>query len=239
MYELSNVPVIDKSVKIPLSEYEERCTKLRKIMEERKIDIGIVYATPYMTGDVLYLTGYDTAVENASALITQDKLFVLAGPEGSYMARQNVKYGEYRIVEELQIPSEEYVNTPSEPIRDIIKEIFPGEIKRIGLLTRGDVMTLDCIKMIKENVPGNVEFVDAGDILYYMRVNKSVNELAVLRIANRITIEAIKAMCESIEDGMTELEVTAVGDYVMKRMGAASYGFDTFLLLHRKSLKRS
>jgi Xaa-Pro aminopeptidase len=229
MYDLSKIPVIDKTVRIPVSEYGQRCEKLRKVMAERNIDIGLAYATQCMPGDVLYLTGYDSNIENSCLLITQDKLFVLVGPEGSYMARQNVKYGDYRIVEELQIPTEEYVNTPSTPARDIIHEIHPGKIKTIGLLTRGDVLTLDCVKMIKDNVPDDVKFVEAGDIIYNMRVFKSVNELAVLRVANRITIEGVKAMCESIEDGMTELEVTAVGDYVMKKMGAYAFGFDTFL----------
>lgn len=229
MYDLNNIPQIDRSVRIPQGEFEQRCAKLRKNMEARKIDIGLCYATPYMPGDVLYLSGYDSNLENSALLITQDKLFVLVGPEGSYMARQNVRYGEYRIVEELQIPTEEYINTPSVPMKDIIHEIFPGELKRVGILTRGDVITVDTVNMVKDNVSKSVEFVNAGDIIYHMRVFKSPAELAVLRISNRITIEAVKAMCESIEDGMTELEVTAIGDYVMKKMGAYAYGFDTFL----------
>lgn len=229
MYDLNNIPKIDRSVIIPTSEFEERCTKLRKVMAERKIDIGLAYGTPYMPGDVLYLSGYDSNLENSALLITQDKLYVLVGPEGSFQARQMVRYGEYRIVEELQIPTEEYINTRSMPMRDIIHEIFPGELKRVGILSRGDVITLDAVNMVKENVPDNVEFVNAGDIIYNMRVFKSPAELAVLRVSNRIAIEAVKAMCESIEDGMTELEVTAIGDYVMKTMGAYAYGFDSFL----------
>ena len=235
MYDLSKIPSVDRTVAIPMSEYAQRCAKLRKIMAERKIDLGVAYATPYMPGDVLYLTGFDTAVENATVLITQDKLFVLAGPEGSYVARAHIQHGEYRIVEELQIPTEEYVNTPSIPLKDVIKEIFPGELKKVGFLTRPDVITVDAVNMIKENMASGVEFEDDGDILYYMRFEKSPAEMAVLRVSNRICIEAVKAMCESIEDGMTELEVTAVGDYVMKKMGAYAYGFDSFLTSGERS----
>jgi Xaa-Pro aminopeptidase len=233
-YKLNSIPNVDLSIKIPSSEYKQRCKKLRDEMVKRNIDIGVVFGTPYMPGDVLYLTGFDTAVENATALITQDKLFVLCGPEGSYVARAHIINGEYKIIQELQIPTEEYLNTPTLPIKSVISEIYPGKIKRIGILTRPDVITVDALEMVKKAIPG-AEFIDSGDILYGMRFMKSPAEFAVLRVSNRICIEAVKAMCESVKPGVTELEVTAVGDYVMKKMGAYTYGFDSFLTAAERS----
>jgi len=234
-YDLNKIPSIDISVKIPDSEYVERCKKLRQEMAKRNIDIGVVFGTPYLPGDVLYLTGFDTAVENAMAIITQDKLFVLCGPEGSYVCRAHIRNGEYRIIQELQIPSEEYLNTPSVPIKSVIKEIYPGKIRNVGVLTRPDIMTIEALEMIKKAIGDEANYIDASDILYYMRFIKSSAELAVLRVSNRICIEAVKAMCESVEPGVTELEVTAVGDYVMKKMGAYAYGFDSFVTAGERS----
>lgn len=233
-YDLNKIPSIDLSVKIPTSEYVERCEKLREEMSERNIDIGIAFGTPYLPGDVLYLTGFDTAVENSTVLITLDKLYILCGPEGSYVCRAHIINGEYRIIQELQIPGEEYVNTPTVSIKSVISEIYPGKIKRVGILTRPDIITVDAAEMIKKALP-DAEFVDASDILYYMRFIKSSAELAVLRVSNRICIEAVKAMCESVKPGIRELEVTAVGDYVMKKMGAYAYGFDSFVTAGERS----
>jgi Xaa-Pro aminopeptidase len=234
-YDLANVPKADITVKIPDSEYAARCQELRKTMLERNLDIGFVFGTPYLPGDVMYLTGFDTAVENATALITQDKLFVLCGPEGSYVCRAHLRHGDYRIIQELQIPSEEYVNTPTVPIKSVIKEMHPGKIIRVGILTRPDVMTLDTLEMMKKAVGSDAEFIDASDILYSMRFYKSPAELAVLRVSNRICIEAVRAMVESVKPGMHEFEVTAVGDYVMKKMGAYAYGFDSFVTAGERS----
>jgi len=227
-YDLKKIPIVDTSVKIPYSDYVKRSEELREKMAERKIDVGLAFGTPYLPGDVMYLTGFDTAVENAIALISKDKLIVIVGPEGSYPCRENIKYGEYRTVQELQIPTEEYLNTKSIPIKDVISELYPGKVNRVGILTRPDIITIDAVEIIKEAIP-SAEFLNESDILYNMRYIKSIAELAMLRISNRITIEGVKAMCESVEIGMTELELTAIGDYVMKSMGAYNFGFDSFI----------
>lgn len=234
-YDLSKVPSVDINAEIPAEEFRERVKSLRAEMARRGLDIGFAYATPYMPGDVLYLTGFDTTVENATLLISQDKLFVLCGPEGSYVCRSELRYGEYRIVDEFKIPTEEYVNTPTVSIRSVIDELTAGKIKKAGILTRPDVITVETIHVMRTVLGNDVEFVDAGDILYGMRFVKSANEQAILRISNRICIEAVKAMIESVKPGMREFEITAVGDYVMKKMGAYAYGFDSFVCSGERS----
>lgn len=231
-YDLNKIPKIDKTVCIPAEEYEARARNLRRQMDEMGVDIGIAYGTPHMPGDIVYLCGYDAQLENTIILVSQDKLYVLVGPEGYINAVQNCKYGEIRPIKEMQIPLEDYPITPMVSVAEILAEMFPTKKpKRAGILTKDDVMTTGCLELMRKNLDPSVDFIDASDILYYdLRFYKSVNEQNVLRVSNRICGEAVKAMVESVEPGMTELEVTAVGDYVMKSMGAACYGFDSFLL---------
>lgn len=228
-YDLSKIPTVDVSVKIPKSDYEARCAKLRSEMEKRGIDIGFTFGSPFMPGDVMYLTGYDPVLENNMVMISKDKVFLLCGQEGSYCARFHIMNGEIKIILEMNIPTEEYINTGSTTVKDLIKEVTPHGVKRIGILTREDVFSVDALNSIKNAAGSMVDFVDASDIIYNMRFEKSIAEQAVLRVANRISIEAVKAMCESVEPGMREFEVMAIGDYVMKKMGATCLGFDSFI----------
>lgn len=231
-YDLSKVPKVDTSICIPKEEYAARVKELRRKMAERSLDIGILYSNPYMPGDVMYFCGYDPQLENPIALVSQEKFILLTGPEGSNNAAEQLTYGEIRVPVEMNMPDEDYPNFYDKynKLEDIIDELHPGKIRRVGLLTRSDVMAMNVLEMLRPYFR-DADIVDASDIVYYqMRFLKSVNEMAVQRISNQICAEGLKAMIESLEEGMTELELTAVGDYVMKRMGASVYGFDTFLL---------
>ncbi len=230
-YDLATVPKIDTTVTIPAAEYGRRVAQLRRRMAELRVDIAYAFATPCMPGDVFYLSGYDAPVETSILLVSQDKLFVLAGPEGARYAQEMVKFGEVRILSEMQIPLEDYPLIKVWNLADVLKELAGGRVDRVGVLTKGDVVTLDANALIKKVVGPEAEFVDISDVLYYeMRYYKSRAEQEVLRVSNRICAEAVRAMCEVVEPGMTELEVTAYGDYVAKSMGAYGYSWDGFIL---------
>ena len=229
-YDIGKVPKVDTRVKIPEEEFADRVRKLRQRLEKSNVDIGIVYGTPHMPGDVLYLSGYDPQLENTIVLVSQEKLFLLGGPEGARYAEEMLRFGEIRVLSELQIPLEDYPLIRIWDLRDVGKELVSGRITRAAILTRDDVMTTGVMSLMQKVLGKEVEFVDASDILYDMRFIKSVNEQAVLRVSNRICIEAVRAMVEVTEPGMRELEITAYGDYVMKNMGAYGYGFDSFIL---------
>jgi Xaa-Pro aminopeptidase len=230
-YDLTRVPNADRTVTIPKEEYAQRVEKLRKRMLELHVDIAYGFATPCMPGDVFYLSGYDPQVENSLVLVSQEKLFVVAGPEGARYAQEMVKFGAVRVLSEMQIPLEDYPLIRIWSLDDVVQELTSGKVARVGVLTKGDVLTMDAQALMKKVMGPKVEFVDISDVLYYeMRYYKSRAEQAVLRVSNRICAEAVRAMCEAVEPGMTELEVTAYGDYVTKTMGAYGYSWDGFIL---------
>jgi len=72
--------------------------------------------------------------------------------------------------------------------------------------------------------PGS-EIADLDPILDDMRLIKSVNEIALIREATRISTMAIAEGMKSARPGMYEYEVEAVADYVFKRHNAMGIGY--------------
>lgn len=72
--------------------------------------------------------------------------------------------------------------------------------------------------------PGS-EIADLDPILDDMRLVKSVNEIALVREATRISMLAIAEGMKSARPGMYEYEVEAVADYVFKRHNAMGIGY--------------
>ncbi|MCL4415280.1 MAG: M24 family metallopeptidase [Actinobacteria bacterium] len=225
------LPKIDTTIKIPKGEFETRIKKVQNELYRRKIDFGIAYGTPIIPGDVLYLSGYDVHLESSSAIIiSPTKMFVLGGPESVGCAQESMRAGEWRNLKEFQLSWEDYPQARFSPLREVIDEaVEKKNVKRVGMLTSADIMSVDWLELVKRNTDKNAEFLNATDILAEARYIKSKNELELIRLSNKIAIEAIKIMIEVIEPGMRELEVAAYGDYVAKSMGAYNYGYDTLV----------
>ncbi|MEK6569972.1 MAG: M24 family metallopeptidase [Bacteroidota bacterium] len=67
------------------------------------------------------------------------------------------------------------------------------------------------------------------DLLRRIKYEKSLTELKIMSIANKIADAAFLGMLSVLEPGITELDVAAVGDYIMKRLGARRTGFPTIV----------
>lgn len=70
-----------------------------------------------------------------------------------------------------------------------------------------------------------LEVLDAGDVVRQMRARKSAAELALLRKAIAITIEAHREAMRALEPGMNEFELEALVEYTFRRNGADRPGF--------------
>jgi len=231
MKDIKDLPEIDITKKIPKAEFEARVKSLQSELDRRNIDLGIAYSSPLVPGDVFYLSGYDPHLEvSAAILISPFKMIVLGGPESVEYARESMRAGEWRYLKEFQLSWEDYPQAEFSSLKDVIDEVMEGKnVKRAGILTTKEIISVDWMELVKKNINENVEFVDATDILAEARYIKSENEQELIRIANKISAEAIKNMIEVIKPGMRELEVAAYGDYVCKLMGAYNYGYDTLV----------
>jgi len=217
---------------ITAEEYEKRIQNVQKEIEKRNIDLGIIYCTPNKPGDLLYLTGIDPNVFDAGAIITREKLFVLGGFETHEFAMDTMKAGEYKIIEGYDVVGD-WPGVKFNKIEDVLKEASP-KIKKLGLLTSKDVISIGFLEKITQELSG-VEVVDATDIIANLRYIKSEMEQNIIKASNVINTEAMKKMIDTLSPGLRELEIASEGDYIIKKLGARSYGFDVVVLSGKRA----
>jgi Xaa-Pro aminopeptidase len=222
----------DLEFDIPTSEYKERVKKVQKILAERGIDVAYASGTPFIPGDVFYLSGYDAMCpeNNTMSIISPTKAYLCTGPEGLEVAREMIRACELINLEELKVQHEDYPYSKFRSLRDIMYEATGGKkIKKVGKLTFDTIGTVHVQNLIEQSIKDEFEIVDATDILYEMRFIKSDNELKLLKIGFKICAEAIKKVVEAIKPGVRELEVAAIADYVHKYMGCSAQAFETIV----------
>lgn len=224
---------IDLSVHISNEEFIERQKKVQKELKRRDIDVGIFFFYREMPGDGLYLTGYDPTIERSAGFIGQSGgPAILAGPEAGLVAKEAGKGKRVTVafVEDFAIPDEHYEGAVYHTFEKLLKTTAGKDsIKTIGLLTGKDLIPVSLLENLKNSVDGRVEFVNAEDILKEMRLEKSESEFACMKQANIIACAAMRAALAVIKPGLRESQIAAVGDYVMKSLGARGYGVESIV----------
>ncbi len=223
---------IDYDFEIPASEYELRVARTRKVMKERKLDLAFSYGTETFPGDVLYLSGFDINIEVGSiVLLSQDDMFLLTGPEAGGAAQLDTRCGEPRMVWELAAPDLDYDRVPGvTTIKGCIDDMFgKAGPKTVGALTYRELLSKKCHDDIASAVPASAEFVEATDILYDLRMNKSESEQNLMRTSTAIAVEGMKALLNNGGPGMMECTWGAHAAFKMRELGAHSLAFQPMI----------
>ena len=188
-----------------MSVYEERYEKVKKILEEKKLDAILVsngYNMRYLSGfsgatGYLYLSHYKKAV------LTDFRYTIQAEEEA----------GDYQIME------------VSQNYYEHIKELLGSEHgKKIGFEGK-DLLYYDFAKW-KETMP-DVEWFPLEDELSNLRIIKTPEEITAIEKAEAIGDKAFTDILNMIKPGITELEIAAHLEFFMKKYGAENLSFDT------------
>ena len=218
------------SIGIALGEYHERYIKVWAELEKRGIDLGFFFWYREMPGDGMYLTGYNPTIERASGVISPGKApMLLVGPESGILSKEVGLNLETHFVEEFSIPDEYYEGITCDSLPEVIRSYVGREIKTIGFMTALDLIPHQFYEVIRDDIVKDPKLVDASDILADLRYEKSENEFKCMQQANMIASAAARAMLAVAEPGMRELEVAAVGDFVIKSLGGGGYGIETIV----------
>ena len=217
---------VDLSVKIPQGEFEERVALIRSELKKLKVDAAIAFGNELRPGDTGWITNYDPQIEPTAVVIGPKKVLVLGGPEGKLYAEQSMQVGEFFCLQELKIPEEDYPGFDFLTLREIFQEACGYKPKTVGLLTSADIITQAFFELIQK---ASDQIVDMTEFMLKARYFKSLNELKCMRNASQIATYAMEAMIRSIEPGKSELEVAAVGEFIMKYFGADRIGVSTIV----------
>ena len=224
---MKEIPDLGVGTKVPDSEFQDRVGKVRSILKQRGISCGIAYGNEYRPGDTGWLTDYDPSLEATVVVIGDRKTMILGGPEGSLYAREQKRLGEYRNLVELKLPEEDYPGYKFSSFEDALKEACSKIPDQLGILTLKEVIPVATYEMFG-SLKG-VKLVDAADILLDLRYHKSEAELKVMRVSAGIVTHAMQAALGVLQPGISELEVAATAEYVMKRLGGERHGVVTIV----------
>lgn len=207
---LSKAPKFDKDLRVDREEFERRQKTLYQKLKEAGFDGGIVYSDEHYHGDVPYLGGNtNISVEPVAGIIGVNGFSILAGLEGCYVAEQLSKRSGCRVgrVEMLKLADEEYP-VEVERLENVVEDICGGKPKRIALLTSRSVMPVSIYEWFEDYV-GKGNLVDAQEIYYKLKYEKSDKEMILTRQAAKISDFMIEGMLAVMRPGMLETQVPA------------------------------
>lgn len=197
----------EKVVPITLDERKARIEKARKLMRDNRVDA--IFIEPGTT--MSYFTGMRWG--------TSERMFGLVIPANGDIAWVCPKFEEERARELIKIGTDvrtwEEEENPGKRVAEILKDrgIRTGTI---GIEERARFFLYD---LIRQAAP-TAKFVNATPVTAGCRMYKSATELALMQIANDITIEAYKATHASMTEGMTQGEFAAICSAAFRALGS-------------------
>jgi Xaa-Pro aminopeptidase len=212
------------------TERDARLSNVRRIMNEKNLDLALVYYDEFNIGNGWYLTGWCPQFESGAVLILRDgDPMLLGGPESEPFAKLDSAITETRNFPVFMVPDEEYPNATITDFPSLFEELKgrAGTIHRCGLVGAGR-MPADCYRQINEGFNG-VEMIDITDDYVALRHDKSGWELEQIRASFGLADHCYDAMAGAIKAGAMEIEVAAAGEYAARSRGATGFGFSAIV----------
>lgn len=212
------------------TERDARLSNVRRIMNEKNLDLALVYYDEFNIGNGWYLTGWCPQFESGAVLILRDgDPMLLGGPESEPFAKLDSAITETRNFPVFMVPDEEYPNATITDFPSLFEELKgrAGTIHRCGLVGAGR-MSADCYRQINEGFNG-VEMIDITDDYVALRHDKSGWELEQIRASFGLADHCYDAMAGAIKAGAMEIEVAAAGEYAARSRGATGFGFSAIV----------
>lgn len=224
---------VNRSLEIPREEYEQRWRRVQDSMAVKGYDLLYVCGSELDRSDAAWLAGiFDPMIERYVVILPLDgRPVILAGSEGGHVLEEATEKSgaDVALLREFQISDEEYRWACFIGLEDVLR--------KLGLLRSGVKVAvasapefLPCSQLFMlQSTFGRDNVVIDPEILRLIKYEKSDTELAVMQEANKIADAALRGMLAVTIPGVTELQVAAVGDYIMKSLGAGRTGFCTIV----------
>lgn len=227
---LEATPSIDKSLAISTDEFRARQAAVAQALSARGFTAGFVFSDEHYDGDVPYLGGNtNISIEQVAGVIGPRGFHLVAGLEGGYIAEQLAPRANAVVhkVELLQLADEKYP-IDAERLEDVIEAAAGGAVDRVALLTPRQVIP-DGVVNYLEQLFGPENVVDAQDLYFRIKYEKSDMEMRLIRDANVIADAMIRAMLAVLKPGLLETQVAAWAYFVARELGAEEMGWDVMV----------
>ena len=189
-------------------EYKQRLDKVKKMMQEKSIDLLISHDTNNMN----YLTGYDAwsfyyaqcAIVHIDA--EEPLCFVRAQDAGGAYIKTYLKNESVLVYDENYI--HKWPKHPYDYLVEIIKEKNWDKLT-IGVEMDAHYFTAFCYEKLKQGLP-NAKIKDSDRLVNWVRLVKSDTEINFMKSAAKISELGMKTAMEIIKPGVRQCD--AVGE---------------------------
>lgn len=223
---LRDAPYIDREFMAPREEFQARAAKVYAALEKAGHAVGLVFSDEHYRGDVPYLGGNtNLSIEQVAGVIGRNGFHVVAGLEGGYVAEQLAGRAGAVVhkAELLQLADEKYP-IKAERLEDVIEAAAGGKVDHIALLTPRQVIPAGIVEHL-QGLFGADGVVDAQDLYYRIKYEKSDIEMRLISDAAAIADFMMRAMLAVLRPGRLETEVAAWGAWVGRMLGSECDGF--------------
>jgi Xaa-Pro aminopeptidase len=230
LYVLQNCDVVDKGISVPFEEFSRRQRKTLAAIDELGLDVGFVFSDEHYDGDVPYLGGNtNITIEQVAGAIGPTGFHIIAGLEGGYVAEQLASRSNSKVhkVEMLQLADEKYP-IQAERLSDVLTEAAGDTINMIGLLTPRQVIP-EAIMSHLEELVGKENVVDAQEIYYKIKYEKSDIEMSLIQDASKIADAMLRGMLAVLRPGLLETQVAGWAYWIAKELGSEENGWDVMV----------
>ena len=205
----------DNVVPITMDERRSRIDKAQKLMREQKIDA--IYIEP--GSSMFYYTGMRWS--------TSERMLAMVIPARGEIAWVCPKFEEERARELIQIGTDIRTWEEDESPYQRVAQILKDRGVRTGTVGIEERVRFFLYDGIRQALP-SAKYVSATPITAGCRMFKSPAELALMQIANDLTIVAYKATHDSMTEGMTQGEFAGNCAAAFRALGTSGGIFVSF-----------
>lgn len=223
---LNETPSVDREYMVPREEFQARVRRTNEALQKHGHTVGLVFSDEHYAGDVPYLGGNtNISIEQVAGVIGPNGFHIAAGLEGGYVAEQLADRAGAIVhkVELLQLADEKYP-IRAERLEDVIAAAAGKKVDHIALLTPRQVIPAGLVEYL-ENLYGRDGVVDAQELYYRVKYEKSDIEMRLIADACAIADAMLRSMLAVLRPGRLETEVAAWGAWVGRMLGSERDGF--------------
>jgi Xaa-Pro dipeptidase len=201
-------PMTEPMVPIKDEERLARMEKARKLMAEHKLDAVLLEGGTSM----FYFTGVSWSLS--------ERTFALVLPARGDIAWITPKFEEGRAHELIRFGTDVRTWEEDESPYKVIAGIFADRGIRAGKIGVEERLRFFIFDGVRREAPAH-QYSSADPVTIGCRVIKSPAEIALMQLANDITVDAYKAAIPQFKEGMTKPEFSAIAASAFRALGAS------------------
>ncbi len=226
---------------IPRSEFEVRKNRIQTLMQENDLDILFFYGDDravFGANHTRWLTDYAPHFEPICVAVPRiGNIHCATGAESETFYNNTAKIGEIHVVNEFNMPEEEYPYTNPKTFKlfiDVLAQEVGNSQLRIGFVGENSFPHW-LIELIQAQELRKVSTNNFESQYRLLRASKSEAEISVIKYGFEIAEAGLVAGINALEVGVSERDVAAEIEYVMRKMGSEGSGIDTIVGFGKKN----